>query len=239
MRCTKLWRAMATIAAVAFASRLDAQTPLGLGDAEGAFALSEVASNEIFFEISDVVYEESAGGWVKFAQIPFGPSTEFENGIPQGTVISVHETIHISPDGPAIWDWHQELFPDSVDYASGDETFFENTVEWVQGSVSATFNGNDVLADVGYENVTGDEPFSIVWMDFTQGLRGGTLEIWKEYITTADVPLYHPDDTEQTEPGGDSYAFIYQFPTVPEPATSTIALLGSLLVVSGARHRLR
>jgi hypothetical protein len=232
---------MAMFAALAFATRVEAQNILGDGEGLGVCCdVSEVVSGEVSFEISDVVYDPDGGGWYKFPLMAFGPGTEYPNGIPAGTLVSLHETIHISPGSPEIWDWHQELYADSVDYFSGDSTEEENTAEWVVDSATATFNGGDVVADVQYETVPGES--SIVWMDFTEGLSGGTLEIWKEFITTADVPLYHPDDTGQTVPGGESYVFIYQYPTVrdvPEPAACTMAWLCGLLVVPWTRRRLR
>jgi hypothetical protein len=230
---------MAMIAAMAFATRLNAQNILGDGDGDGFCCdVSEAVNNVILFEIGDVVYDPDGGGWIKFPLIVFGPDTEFPNGIPVGTVITLHETIHISPDSPGITDWHQELYADSVDYYYGLSTEEENTAEWVAGSAMATFDGNDVLADVAYETVPGEGSF--VWMDFTEPLSGGTLEIWKDFITTAEVSLYHPADARETVPGGESYVFVYQFPTsVPEPATCTMALLCGLFAFPWARRRLR
>lgn len=238
MRRTTVCFAVAMIATMAYATRLDAQNVLGIGDGPGVCCdVSSVVNYEVEFEIGDVVYDSDGGGWWKFPLMEFGPGTEYPNGIPAGEVVLLHETIHISPDSPPIWDWHEELYADSVDYFYGDSTEGENTADWVEGTVSATFDGDDVLADAGSENVPDEGSF--LWMDFTEGLNGGTLEIWKEFVTTAEVPLYHPDDTGQTVPGGESYVFIYQFPTVPEPSACIMALLGSLFVVPWARRRLR
>jgi hypothetical protein len=234
MKRKAIYLAVGMIAALSFAARLHAQTILGDGDGDDVEDTQTVVGGEVVFEIEDVVYDPEGGAWLKYTEIPFGPDTDFPNGIPAGTVISVHESILISPNSPGITDWHEIVLPDSIDFNSGFEQQGADTAEWVVDSAMAMFESQDVLAEAEYDGVNVD-------LFFDYPLSGGTLEIWKDYITTADVPLFHPLDTNMTDPGGFAYQLIIEYPThdVPEPATCTLVLLSSLFVVPWARRRLR
>ena len=72
-----------------------------------------------------------------------------------------------------------------------------------------------------------------------------TLEISKQFVTSSEIPLYHPDDVNQEFPGGIAYIAMPEFPSsgpiVPEPSTWRNGLVAVRLAdgVSGARRRCR
>lgn len=210
-----------------------------------------VEDGEVDFEIEMYYLEDEGGAWEKFPAIEFGPDTDFPNSIPVGTVVKVIESITINEFSPGISEWHEHLRADSIVYEAygesiGDEGALDGvyTAQWVEGSATATLNGNDILASVVYNNQDDDSTVSLY---FNQVLGGNgsavTFEITKEFRTASEIPLYHPDDVNQQFPGGVAYIAMPEFPgpnitaAVPEPTTCTALLLCGLLVAPVARRR--
>ena len=206
----KLFLALCVVIAFATHQAFAAGTPVGVGGDppsgpfEGTLAGVDIGSQQDPIEIW---LDPSGGHWVKQIQVPT------PNGVGPGIVIPVWEHIQILPPPPGLpllplTDWHEDVHTSNWSWAGGSLTI-HNTNTTVQGVLGGPQGMNNQI-----------------WFEFPPHfpLPGAPLDLWIH----KELQYNGPPDPSMTS----VLIEIWEHPTVPEPTTLILMMIGSAGVLA-------
>jgi len=125
---------------------------------------------------------------------------------------TLHEHLEIGPNSPPWTDWHEEILSD----------------EWDWGPAIVDIIGIDE-ADVNLQIMHMGPG---LWMTFDPLPPGTQIDIWKLLVFTGDLDL----ETVSVEDVLNGRVDVLEYPTIPEPSTAALAILGLSGVVALRRR---
>jgi hypothetical protein len=169
-----------------------------------------------FTVVETVSYNGAAGAWHKEL---INSGTEM---ILSGTQVPIHE--HITNSGPSTWtDWHEEILANPEDSPFPDFLFTAGSLHVDRNGVPLNQGTDYTLVATTADPVLGNTPggdwvaLSIFFSPSAAIQPGDILGIRKDIFEVfADADVWAPGE----------FALLGQYPTVPEPASLGLAIVG-------------